>query len=154
MSTKTKIPSTTPTQSNAADRRVQRLAAVAASTGAAATTWIIANGLLGVDVSAPSFDSASPATNIGIGSVLSSTVFATLLGWALLVILERATTRSKATWTVAALGFTLISLAGPLSGTGVTTSQRLALVLLHVVVAAVYVPLMRRTSPTMHGIQP
>lgn len=40
-----------------------------------------------------------------------------------------------------------------MTGTGVDASQRIGLVVLHLIVSVIYVPLMQRTIPTSLGAQ-
>ncbi len=59
---------------------------------------------------------------------------------------RRRTTRALAVlWTAAALGVTVVSLAGPLASAA-TVAAGLVLAGLHLLVAAVLVPAMRRSS--------
>ena len=144
MSVETQTQPTAPERPNPTNHRAQRVRAIGASALAAATTWAVVDIGLGLDLAVPSFDS-DLGVELGVGPVIATTLATTLLGWALLALLERTTARPKTPWTAVAVGVTLISLAGPLSGAGVTFTQRLALVVLHLVVAAAYIPLMRRT---------
>ena len=140
--------STAPTAARPASRSGTprlRARAVGLSSSAAAATWIVADLVLAVDVSTPSLDSIGPADDLGLGLVIVVATITTLLGWALLAVLERATGHAQAIWTSAAIAVTVVSLAGPLSGAGVTISQRIVLVALHLIVAAVFVPSMYRT---------
>lgn len=77
-----------------------------------------------------------------IGSLL-----VVLAGWGLLALLERVAARARDLWAVIAVVVLIGSLGGPLSGTGVTTANRWALVGLHLVVGVVLVRLLYRTSP-------
>lgn len=141
---------TSPRPSSRSGTTRRRAKMVGLSTLAAATTWILADGILDVEVSTPSFDSITPAADLGLAPVVLTAVITTLFGWALLEILERTTHRPRAVWASTAIAIAAVSLAGPLSGAGVSTSQRIVLVALHVVVAALFVPLMYRTIHT-HG---
>lgn len=128
------------------NQRRQRLAAVTAAVGAAVLTWIVIDVLAGVDLRAPVFDGFASGQDITFGAVVLVSGLASLGSWGLLALLERWTSRPRRIWTaVAILGF-LISLGGPLSGTGISPENRWLLALLHLVVAAVLIPLMYRTA--------
>ncbi|WP_431889616.1 DUF6069 family protein [Nocardiopsis alba] len=77
---------------------------------------------------------------------LFTAVFA-LLGWAALAVAERllGAARGRLVWTVVAVLFTLLSFVPSLS-VGATVATEVVLVLSHVVVAAIVVPVFRRTS--------
>ena len=51
-------------------------------------------------------------------------------------------------WTVLAAAGFVLSLGGPMSGAGIETSGRVLLLALHVIVAAVLIPLLYRTAAT------
>jgi hypothetical protein len=72
---------------------------------------------------------------------------ASLAAWGLLALLERLTAHPRTLWTAIAVLALLISLGGPLSGTGITSANRVALALMHLSVAAVLIPLLPRTAP-------
>ena len=69
----------------------------------------------------------------------------------MLAALERWTTRARIVWTAIAVSTTVISLGGPLSGSGVAAADRSALAAAHLFVAALYIPLMRRTIASQSG---
>jgi Family of unknown function (DUF6069) len=79
--------------------------------------------------------------------VAGGSLVAALAGWALLALLERFTARARTIWTAIALLVALLSLAGPLSILATTEANVLALALMHVVVAAVLIPILAGTSP-------
>ncbi len=126
--------------------RRQRLTAVAAAAGAAMMTWILIEPLAGFDLRAPVFDGSAKSIDIGPGLVIINSAVPTLVGWGLLAMLERWTSRPRSIWTTVAMAGLMISLAGPMLGEGVSLTNRWFLELLHMVVAAVYIPLMRRTA--------
>ena len=80
--------------------------------------------------------------------VVAAAAAASLAGWALLATLERHLTRLRRIWTATAVVTLLVSLAGPLTGTGITTTNRLVLMLLHLVVGTVVITLMAKTAKT------
>jgi hypothetical protein len=73
-----------------------------------------------------------------------------LAGWGLLALLERFTARPRTSWTVIAVGVGLLSLAGPLSTIAPTTvTNGLSLALMHLAVAAVLIPGLAATAPSL-----
>ena len=68
-----------------------------------------------------------------------------LLGWGSLALLERTTRRARGIWTALALTVTVASLV-PIFLEHATAGTRVTLVLVHLAVAAVLVPLLRRGS--------
>lgn len=78
---------------------------------------------------------------------LDVSLLASLLGWALLAILERHTHRPR-TARIAASGLVLLlSLAGPLTS-ATNTGSTLILLMMHIGLAAVLVPMLAATLPT------
>lgn len=123
---------------------LRRTLAVAAAATSSAATWLVINTGLGRPISSPAFGDAPP-TELGLGAVVAAVVLPALAGWALLIGIGRLVSRPARAWTTIAIGFTLVSLGGPLSGGGVTATDRAALVVLHLIAAASYLALMRRT---------
>lgn len=111
---------------------------------AALAVWVIAAPLAGLDLGVRTGD--TPQT-VGAGPIIGVRLLASLLGWALLALLEKRTARARRIWTVIAVIVLVLSLGGPLSD-GVTGAIKVTLALLHGAVAAVLVPGLRRTSPT------
>lgn len=124
--------------------RVRRAVAVALAVLAAVLVWVVAVPVAGADLVVEAPDGTSAA--VAVGAFVASALTGTLLGWALLELLERFVARPRRVWTVVALVFLLVSFAGPLGMPGIETADRLWLALGHVVVAAVFVPLMARTA--------
>ena len=121
-----------------------RIVAVVGATLAALAGWVVAVPISGVDLEVAS----GPATRtVGAAAVLGAGFTASLLGWALLALLERRASRARGTWTAIAVAALLLSLVGPL-GADATAATKVTLALLHVVVAAVLIPVLRRTSRT------
>ncbi|MFC0032207.1 DUF6069 family protein [Micromonospora chaiyaphumensis] len=123
-------------------RRRDRALAVLAATAATLTGWVAAVPVAGVDLVVRNGGTEQSVTAAAVGV---STLLAGLAAWALLALLERFTGRARAVWTGTAGLVLLLSLLGPLGG-GVGTAATLTLVALHLVAAAVLLPLLRRTA--------
>jgi Family of unknown function (DUF6069) len=124
-------------------RRASRAAGVAAAAAAAWALWVVAVPVGGVDLAVGMGGRTQP---VGLGSVLVVSLAAGLVGWALLAVLERRSGSAVTVWTAVALGVLVLSLLGPVtSAVGVSAGAVLAG--MHVLVAAVVVPALRRTSP-------
>jgi Family of unknown function (DUF6069) len=82
---------------------------------------------------------------IGFAQVIIVTALVGLTAWGLLGLLERATTRARAIWTVIAVIVLVLSLLGPL-GSGVNAWSKVVLACMHMGAAAPIIPLMRRSA--------
>jgi ABC-type uncharacterized transport system permease subunit len=122
--------------------------AVLAAVLAVVAVWVVATRLFGVELRAPS-ENGSPGPSIGVGTAALEAAVAALAGWGLLALLERLTARARPIWVVVAIVALLLSLTGPLGGSGVSAANRAVLVLMHFTVAAVLIPglLRRRGGP-------
>lgn len=120
-----------------------RAIAILATTAILALLATIITVGLGVEIQGPTFADAPPV-EVGIGAVTAVTLLTTLLGWALLAALERWTVRPRPIWTTSAIAVTILSLV-PLSGDGAIAGTRAVLGASHLLVAAIYIPLMVRT---------
>lgn len=123
----------------------RRALAVTAAMLAALGVWSLAVPPLGVNLTVQTTPGGSVQT-IGAGFVVVVSLLASVLGWGLLAVLERRIQRARTVWTAAAGVVLLLSLAGPLTA-AVTTSGEVALVAMHLSVAAVLIPLLSRTAP-------
>ena len=119
-----------------------RGAAVLAAAAAAAAGWAITVPVAGV---ALEVDMGGQTQAVGLGSVVAVSLAAGGLGWALLTVLERLTRRAVSVWTGIAVAVAAVSLVGPVTS---ASSAAAAAVLagLHLVVAEVLVPPMRRSA--------
>ncbi len=117
-----------------------RLAGAAGAVAAAVAVWLVARYGAGLHPQTPGFSSAQrPASlTLGFAAVLSAAV--SLLAWAALTLIERTARRPRRAWVITGLITLAVSLSGPLSGHGVTGADRLALICMHLAVAAVLVP--------------
>lgn len=139
-------PVATVTTPDAAIQRRARLVAVVAAVGAALALWAVVELAFDHDLRGPAAGAAT-VLDVGPAQVLAGSLLAALAGWGLLALLERVIARARDLWAVIAVVVLIGSLGGPLSGTGVTTADRWALVGLHLVVGVVLIPLLYRTSP-------
>ena len=126
--------------------RRSRALVVAAGGAAALVAWTLIEPVLGVELRAPAFGGAESTSDIGPRQVLITSVIAGLAGWAILELLERLTARAARIWAAIAIVALLLSLGGPLLGSGVSGGNRLGLVALHLVVAAVLIPALYRSA--------
>jgi hypothetical protein len=122
--------------------RIRRAAAVLGAAAATLMVWTVAGPLAGIDLTVRSGDELQ---HVGPAAVLATALLPGLAGWALLALLERITRRARLAWTTGALLSLAVSLAGPLAS-GVGTATKVALVSMHLVVAAVLIPGLARTS--------
>ena len=130
-----------------AERRRARLLGVVAAVVVAEAVWVLAGLGLGIHLQAPAGTAAPEPVDIGPLNVALASTLLSLAGWAVLAGLERLTPRARRIWLVVALVALAASLSTPLSGTGVSTANRLVLVLMHLTVAAIVISVLYRTSP-------
>jgi hypothetical protein len=130
-------------RSAAAHVRRNRILGVAGATLAAVAVWAIEVPLLGIRLQAQ-FGNAAPQS-IGIALVVVSALAGSLGGWGLLALLERrfAQARARTIWTGIAIAVLLVSFSAPISA-GTTTTTKVALAMMHLAVAAVLIPSLRR----------
>jgi len=121
--------------------RRNRILGVAGATLAAAAVWVIEVPLLGLRLPTQ-FGNTAPQ-GVGIGLVVVSALAGSLAGWGLLALLERRYARARTIWTWIALAFLLVSFSAPFSA-GTTTTTKFALAIMHLAVAAVLIPTLRR----------
>jgi hypothetical protein len=119
----------------------RRLAVVASAVVVAVVVYLVARLVLADGLRAPEMDDRA-SMEVTIGAVIVASALASLLGWGLLALLERFTARAVTIWRVVAVVVALLSLSAPLTGAGISTGNRIGLLLLHVAVAAVLIPLL------------
>ena len=134
---------------NAWRRRAARAAAAPAAAMAVSVAWLVADKAAGVDLHQPGFGS-HPAQSLSAGLAAAVAALAALAGWGVLAVLERRGSRGAAIWLRTALAVLVLSLAGPLSGHGVGTGDRLTLVCMHLAASAVIIPLLYYTASARH----
>ena len=140
MTATTALDYTTPATARIARPRVL---SVAGATLAATGVWVVAVPLLGAHLLIR-FGTGAPQT-VGIDLVVGASLVASLSAWGLLALLERRTSRARTIWTGVAGVVLLVSLSLPLTA-GIALSTKAALALMHVAVAAVLIPSLRRSS--------
>jgi hypothetical protein len=116
--------------------------AVLGATAAAVAIWAVATAA-GADLTV-SFGAGQPIQKITLVNVVVAALVGSLAGWGLLALLRRFTTNARAIWTVIAIIFALLSLAGPMS-TISSAGTKVALVAMHLAVATVTIVGLRRT---------
>jgi hypothetical protein len=127
-------------------RRGARLVAVTTTVATAVGLWAVYVGL-GMDLRSPAFGEYGTAA-VGAGNVAFVSALAGIAAWGLLAVLERLSSRrARRAWLVIAVIALVASLGGPMSGTGITSANRMELMGLHLAVGAVLIPLLYRTSP-------
>ena len=126
--------------------RPARLLGLAAAVLAAEAIWIAADLILGIRLHAPAGKGYPEPVDIGPLTVAVASLALSLLGWALLSLLERLTRYARRIWLSVALVGLAVSLSMPLSGTGISLANRAVLVLMHLAVASVVIPVLYRTS--------
>lgn len=135
--------------------RVQRGAAVAAAVAASAATWLVLSKAAGVALRVPTYASTPPpTTSLGLAQVVVTTLVAGLLAWGVLAALERFSARPRRLWTVAAPVAAAASLVLPLSAPALSGSERLSLVMFHIVVAVVLILALRATASVGSKVAP
>ncbi len=138
--------STQGTPSTAVQGRWKRRLIVVASAAIAATLVFLVASLVVDGISTPAMNGRA-STGLNGGLVFFVAAFVSLVAWGVLALLEKFTAKGRLIWTVLAVVGLLLSLGGPMSGTGITTGNRLILLLLHVVVAAVLIPFLPARPP-------
>jgi Family of unknown function (DUF6069) len=127
-----------------------RALAVVAAVLAALAVWLVADPLLGVELAAPTRPGSKQLLSITPALVAGTSLVAALAGWGLLALLERFTARPRTSWTAIAVGVGVVSLAGPLSTIAPTTvANAVSLALMHLAVAAVLIPGLAATAPSV-----
>lgn len=125
----------------------RRVRAVIVTVCVAAAAWLVMEPLAGINLRAPAFGEEAAGQEIGPLAVIFASLAASLAAWAALAVLERFSKRPGRWWMILTGIVLLVSLTGPTSGTGIDTTVRVMLVLLHLVVAATLVSLLYPTIP-------
>ena len=126
-------------------RRGDRVVAVLATVIAPALVWLIATAGFGQDLYQPGFGGSAPQ-DLSIWLVAAVAGFAALAGVGVLALIERINRRPARVWLVVSTAVLILSLGGPLSGEGIDTANKLALVTMHLAAGAVMIPLLYRSA--------
>src|SRR5438105_6941082 len=118
-----------------------RALGVAGATLAAVAVWALATPILRTSL-VIQFGDGAPQT-IGMELVVIGSLTGSLLGLGSLLVLEKFSSRARAIWTAVAIGVLLVSLSLHLVA-GSTASTKAALALMHLAVASVVIPTLRR----------
>ncbi|MEV6008108.1 DUF6069 family protein [Streptomyces sp. NPDC051976] len=137
----TATPLPLPVEAGRARRRRERGGAVLSAAVATSAVWLVGHAF-GVDYLLR--DSMGKAT-ITLPIVIGFTLVFGVLGWASLALLERFTRHARTAWTALAVAVALLSLL-PILPEHATAGTKVTLALVHLTVAAVLVPVLRRTS--------
>jgi hypothetical protein len=124
-----------------------RALGVAGAVLAAVAVWAIAVPLVGTHLLIR-FGTGS-AQSVGLDYVVGASLMTSLAGWGLLALLERRTARARRIWTGFAIVVVVVSLSLPLTA-GTTPATKAALALMHIAVAAVLIPTLRRGASGPH----
>jgi hypothetical protein len=135
-----------------------RALCVAGGALAAAIAWAVEVPLLGIHLTfhlgprrlgpghlGPSPFGAGHVQTISVGQIVGISLAAALLGWLLLAMLERRTSRARLIWTSSALVALALSLSLPLAA-ATTTAAGVGLVVMHLTVGAAVIPAMAHTA--------
>lgn len=125
-----------------------RLLSLLAVIGAIAVTcaaWAVAHLLAGITLEVRLTPGAQPEP-VGIASVTVASALAGVVALLVVAVLRRRTKRPRRNWLVISLVLLAVSLAGPLSGAQ-TASALVSLVCLHLLAAAVLIPVLWRSLP-------
>jgi Family of unknown function (DUF6069) len=128
-------------KSSAVGRRRFRLGVVVGAAVATSTVWLLAHAL-GANFT---LSAASSSITLNLPTVIGFTLWFGGLGWAALALLERYSRKASTIWTRLAVTVLPLSII-PIFVEHATVQTRTALVLIHLTVAAVLIPLMRRTT--------
>jgi hypothetical protein len=122
-----------------------RLAGVTGAVAAAVGVWLVGRYGAGMQLRTPGFTSMQYSASLAVGFVLVASTVASLAGWGVVTLIERVTRRPRRAWITTGLLVTVVSLSAPLSGHGITATERLVLVCMHLAVAAVLIPVFALT---------
>jgi hypothetical protein len=123
---------------------VQRALVVLLAAVATLAVWAVEAYVLGIDLRARPVPGVAPQV-VGPPAIAFTTLLAGLVAWALLAILLRLTPSGRMVWIVVAVAALLVSLAGPIGG-AISARAAVGLACMHLVAAAVLVPLLARSA--------
>jgi uncharacterized protein DUF6069 len=122
-----------------------RAVAVVVTMTATALVFLIATLGFGQQLYAPGFGGSGPQ-ELSIWLVAATAGIAGLAATGVLALIERITRRPARVWLVISTTVLILSLGAPLSGEGIDTANKVALVSMHLVAGAVLIPLLYRSA--------
>jgi Family of unknown function (DUF6069) len=125
--------------------RGDRVVAVLATVIAPVLVWLIATAGFGQRLYQPGFGGSAPQ-ELSIWLVAAIAGIAALAGAGVLALIERISRRPAQDWLVVSTAALIVSLGGPLSGEGIDSANKLALVSMHLSAGAVMIPLLYRSA--------
>ncbi|MFE2787360.1 DUF6069 family protein [Nocardiopsis alba] len=115
-----------------------RGASLVAAAVAALLVWVVSTPLLGVELVVPGQGDAEPM-EIGPGMIVGMSLASGLVGWGLLALLERFTSKGTLIWTIIAAIVLAGSMLSPLAMPGIDGAVRVILSLMHIVVGLIVI---------------
>jgi hypothetical protein len=126
-------------------RRGDRVVAVVVTMIATALVFLIATLGFGQQLYAPGFGGTAPQ-ELSIWLVAATAGIAGLAATGVLALIERINRRPARVWLVVSTTVLILSLGAPLSGEGIDTANKLALMSMHLTAGAVLIPLLYRSA--------
>jgi hypothetical protein len=126
-------------------RRSDRVVAVIATIFGPVLVWLVATVGFGQQLYSPGFGGTAPQ-ELSIWLVAMVAGIAALAGAGVLALIERTSRRPAQVWLAVSTAVLILSLGGPLSGEGIDTANKLALVSMHLAAGAVLIPLLYRSA--------
>ncbi|NDU76518.1 hypothetical protein GWI34_28415 [Actinomadura sp. DSM 109109] len=123
--------------------RRARALAVAGAVAAALAVWAVGEPLLGQDLVVR--QEGQEPRDLGAAAIGVFALVPSLLGWALLAVLERVTRLAARIWTAAALALLAVSFL-PVISVQAPGGSKAVLALTHLAVGAVLIPVFWRTA--------
>ncbi|MEV4115804.1 DUF6069 family protein [Nonomuraea sp. NPDC049695] len=143
MTTLSKTPqSVTP---NTSTRRARALG-VGAAVLSTTLLWLAALAV-NIDLRVDPPGDGQPAMIVGLPVTIGSTLVLALIGWGTLAVLERFVRRAGTIWTGLAIAALMLSFV-PILSVEATAGTKTVLSLMHLAVAAILIPTLRRGTPT------
>jgi len=118
---------------------IRRAASVVAAVAAATVTWLALTNLADITLRVPSYGGGPSTSALSLGQVMITTLIAGLLAWGVLATLARFSRNPRRLWMIVAPVAAVASLLLPLTAPALAGTQRLSLVVFHLVVASVLI---------------
>lgn len=127
-----------------------RATVVALAVLAPLALWTVVELLIGLELRSPAFGDGEVA-DVGVANVLFAALVGATLALGLLALLERLTPRGPRIWLTLALAALVVSLGGPLGGTGIDADNRAVLAAMHVLVGGILIVGLYRSALAHRG---